>query len=332
MRELSPPPAATIERRKDTGEVGAVTFGMPNRDPANLLRNIGSSVELLIQRPAILLQACGVSSRRMAVKNILLLVHDDAGQEARVQVALDLTRAMSGHLNCLDAVQMPVMVDSYAGTGLSILLEEEQDRESENKARTQPRLTAEGISWSWTDATGDLADCVVEAARTADVIVLNRSLDAFPAPDMRHVATEVLKRSRALVVAVSDNIRAFNAAGKAMIAWDGSERAMAAVQRAVPLVSLASEVKLLQVGKIGEYAIPAEDAATYLSRHGINAEVQLAPEPDSIAVAIRQEADRFGAAYLVMGAYSHRPAREAIFGGVTRAMLSACSLPLVLGH
>ena len=62
------------------------------------------------------------------------------------------------------------------------------------------------------------------------------------------------------------------------------------------------------------------------------AEVQLAPEADSIAVAIRQEADRFGAAYLVMGAYNHRPAREAIFGGVTRAMLSACSLPLVLGH
>jgi nucleotide-binding universal stress UspA family protein len=91
-------------------------------------------------------------------------------------------------------------------------------------------------------------------------------------------------------------------------------------------------VKLLQVGKIGEYAIPAEDAATYLSRHGIAAEVQLAPEADSIAVAIRQEADRFGAAYLVMGAYNHRPAREAIFGGVTRAMLSACSLPLVLGH
>jgi nucleotide-binding universal stress UspA family protein len=268
----------------------------------------------------------------MAVKNILLLVHDDAGQEARLQVALDLTRALSGHLNCLDAVQMPVMVDSYAGTGLSILLEEEQDRESENKARTQPRLATEGISWSWTDATGDLADCVVDAARTADVIVLNRSLDAFPAPDMRYVATEVLKHSRALVVAVSDSIRAFDAAGKALIAWDGSERAMATVQRAVPLLSLASDVKLLQVGKIGEYAIPAEDAATYLSRHGIAAEVQLAPEADSIAVAIRQEADRFGAAYLVMGAYNHRPAREAIFGGVTRAMLSACSLPLVLGH
>lgn len=266
------------------------------------------------------------------MKNILLLVHDDAGQEARLQVALDLTRALSGHLNCLDAVQMPVMVDSYAGTGLSILLEEEQDRESENRAKTQPRLASEGVSWSWADATGDLAECVVDAARTADVIVLNRSLDAFPAPDMRYVTTEVLKHSRALVVAVADSCRHFDAAGKALIAWDGSERAMATVQRAVPMIALASDVKLLQVGDISDYAIPVEDAATYLSRHGINAEVQLAPAADSLAVAIRSEADRHGAAYLVMGAYSRRPVREAIFGGVTRAMLSACSLPLVLGH
>ena len=56
------------------------------------------------------------------------------------------------------------------------------------------------------------------------------------------------------------------------------------------------------------------------------------PPADSIAVAIRMEAERVGAAYLVMGAYSHGPIREALFGGVTRAMLSACSLPLVLGH
>lgn len=266
------------------------------------------------------------------MKNILLLIHDDAGQEARLQTALDLTRALSGHLNCVDAVQMPVMVDSYAGSAMSMLLEEERTRESENKAKTQPRLVAEGVSWSWSDVTGDLARCVIDAARTADIVVLNRSLDSAPGPDMRYVATEVLRHSRALVVAVADSCRGFDASGKALIAWDGSERAMATMQRAVPMLTLASEVKILQVGETGAYSIPAEDAAIYLSRHDINAEVQLAPAADSIAVAIRSEADRFGAAYLLMGAYSHRPLQEAIFGGVTRAMLSACSLPLVLGH
>jgi hypothetical protein len=35
------------------------------------------------------------------MKNVLLLVHDDPGQEARVQAALDVVRAIEGHLICL---------------------------------------------------------------------------------------------------------------------------------------------------------------------------------------------------------------------------------------
>jgi hypothetical protein len=36
------------------------------------------------------------------MKSIRLLVHDDEGQEARFQTALDLTRALAGHLTCID--------------------------------------------------------------------------------------------------------------------------------------------------------------------------------------------------------------------------------------
>jgi hypothetical protein len=42
------------------------------------------------------------------MKNILLLVHDDVGQEARLQVALDVTRALTGHLESLDVAQTSV--------------------------------------------------------------------------------------------------------------------------------------------------------------------------------------------------------------------------------
>jgi nucleotide-binding universal stress UspA family protein len=266
------------------------------------------------------------------MKNILLLVHDDAGQEARLQAALDLTRALSGHLSCIDAVEMPVVVDGLAGNGMAILLADERERAADNRAAVEPRLAREGVSWSWTEATGHLARCIAEASKTADLIVLNRQLDTVSAPDMRHMAAEVLMQSRALVVAVSDSCRGFKAGGKALVAWDGSERVMSALQRAVPLLALAGDVKILQVGQLNDDALSLEEAATYLSRHGIHAEAQIAPEADSIAMAIRAEAERFGADYLVMGAYSHSRIREALFGGVTRAMLTACSLPLVLGH
>ena len=89
---------------------------------------------------------------------------------------------------------------------------------------------------------------------------------------------------------------------------------------------------VFQAGPLPEGAVAAEEACAYLSRHGIKAEVEKAPGADSIAVAIRMAAERFGAAYLVMGAFKRGALKEALFGGVARAMLSACTLPLVMGH
>jgi nucleotide-binding universal stress UspA family protein len=266
------------------------------------------------------------------LKNIVLLLHDDVGQDARLQAALDLSRALSGHLTCVDAVQMPIIAGSWDGTTTTILLDEEIKRESRNKARMMPRLRAEAVSWSWVDVTGDLAGCLLSAAKTADLIVLNRSLDACPIPDMRHVATDVLKKSRALIVAVSDSCAGFNAAGHALVAWDGSDRAIATIQRGVPLLALANRVSITQVGDIDEEAIAADDAATYLSRHGIEAGVKHLAQLDGIADAICREAQRIHATYVMMGAYGHRPIQEAVFGGVTRTMLGTSAIPLVLGH
>lgn len=49
------------------------------------------------------------------MKNVLLLVHDDKEQEARLRVALDVTRALSGHLTCVDVFTPPIIVSDYTG-------------------------------------------------------------------------------------------------------------------------------------------------------------------------------------------------------------------------
>ncbi|MBN8848855.1 MULTISPECIES: universal stress protein [unclassified Sphingomonas] len=266
------------------------------------------------------------------MKNILLLVHDDAGQESRLQAALDLTRALDGHLECLSALPLPMVVGPAGGDGVVMMVAEERAEEAAHKARIEPRLAAEGVNWSWVESSGYLPTCLFDAARIADLVVLNRRLERSDPIDMRYFATNVLSHTRALVVAVADTCEGFEAAGKALIAWDGSERAMATVQRAVPLLALAEAVKVVQVGDLDSSAIPMEDLATYLSRHGIRAEIESIADEGSIAVSVRLAAEKFGASYIVMGAYGHHPMREALFGGVTRAMLTACSLPMVLGH
>lgn len=265
------------------------------------------------------------------MKNILLLVHDDSGQDARLQAALDLTRAVGGHLTCLDVVEVPMMVDTFGGGGEMVLLHDARAREAEHKARVKARLAQEDVSWSFLDGCGDIAACVIEAAGTADAVVLNRKLDSFPAPDMRGIASDVLIGTDALILAVADDCPRFDATARALIAWDGSTPAMNAIQRAMPLLSLAADLKLVQVGA-RDAGIPVEDAAAYISRHGRTVEVEMVAKDGPVARTLQACADDWRAGWLVMGAYKHRPTTEALFGGVTRTMLSAARLPLLLAH
>lgn len=46
-----------------------------------------------------------------------------------------MTRAVSGHLTCLDVTMVPLLVeDYYSGAGAAMLLADERNREAENQA------------------------------------------------------------------------------------------------------------------------------------------------------------------------------------------------------
>ena len=264
------------------------------------------------------------------MKNVLLLVHDDAGQDARFKAALDLTRALSGHLECLDVTMLPVIDD---GIGEMLLLQSERAREYANKARLEQLLEgATDLDWGWEDATGPLADCVRRAAALADLIVLNRKLDSFPYPDMREIATEVVLKAGKPVVAVPDGASGFPVSGRALVAWDGSARAAAALQAAVPLLQLAGSVVILEIDD-GSVITKAEEAAAYLATYGIKARVvrdfaltKSTSEVLLVGISV-QRAD-----YVVMGAFSRTRGSEAIFGGCSRAMLTKSPVPVFMAH
>lgn len=267
------------------------------------------------------------------MKNILLLVHDDVGEEARFQAALDLTRALDGHLTCVDVVPLPVMVgDFYSGTSEALLLADNRQRETAHRARIEARLANEAVSWDWKEFTGDLALSMVAASDLADLIVVNRRLDEYPYPDMRGVASSILTRSQTPLVAVPDKCRGFDAAGRALIAWDGSEQVAATMRASVPLLKLAASVQLFEVEE-GSSDTSVREAAAYLSRHGIHPTIRrMRLHNHRVDAVLRRGCDDLGAAYCLMGAFGSSPLTEAIFGGVTRAMLSTSKIPLVLGH
>jgi nucleotide-binding universal stress UspA family protein len=266
------------------------------------------------------------------MKNVLLLVHDDTGQEARLQGALDLTRALSGHLDCVDVTPLPLMADPLWSAGSASIIYDETDREAANACRVQERLAGEDVPWGWNALRGDFPDCLAGALHAADLVVLNRTLDALPAPDMRTIIGNLLSDNEVLVVAVPADAKGFAATGSALIAWDGSATVMRTVQRAIPLLTLAASVTIVQVGDLPGGAIAADEAARYLARHGIKPNIDRLPASRTVATEISRSAGRLGSSYCLMGAYGHGRLREALFGGVTQELLGSTGLPLVLGH
>jgi nucleotide-binding universal stress UspA family protein len=118
----------------------------------------------------------------------------------------------------------------------------------------------------------------------------------------------------------------------ALIEWDGSDEAMHAMQRALPLLKLASLIRIFQAGPVREGGISAQEAAAYLSRHGINADVEIAADSKDAAAEICDAAERMGAGYCVMGAFGHSRLRESLLGGASRDLLTAAPLPLMMAH
>ena len=268
------------------------------------------------------------------MKNILVLAHDDAGQESRIQVALDLTRAVGGHLICLDVVEFPVMGgnDLVFEPGQSILLEDERAREAANRTRLSERLAREDVPWEIRETTGNLADSIIENSGLADLIVVNRQLDDVFAPAMRSVASTIVLEAHKSVVAVPGDCSRFDAFGDALLAWDGSVSAMTALTETLPLLALARSVAVYEVDD-PDCVASAEEASAYLSRHEIAATVhRVKPAGVSTADTILSALALNKSAYCVMGAYGHSRLRESLFGGTTREMLERCPVPLIIAH
>ena len=265
------------------------------------------------------------------MKNILVLVHDDAGQEARVQVALDIARALDGHLTCLDVAVPAAVVADMEGAAVVLALDE-RGAEAQNRARLEPRIRGEQVPYSWIDAQGYLGPMIRQAAGLTDVIVLNRDLDDPAFPDMYGLAGEVLIETGRPIVAVPRDTRGFDVAGHVLVAWDGSPQADAALRAAVPLLQLAARVTLIEIDD-GSLAVPVADAAAYLSRHGVHAVVrQERATFDLPSTIILDAIDALKPAYLVMGGFGHSRFVEAALGGVTKRLLHECRVPIFLAR
>jgi nucleotide-binding universal stress UspA family protein len=269
--------------------------------------------------------------RKLPMKTILLHIHYDTGMEARFQAALSLTRDQDAHLTCIQAIPTPHVPWEIAASAstIELLIEAVEEPARSQRAALEPRLASEMVKWDWCVRTGDAVRELLNQSMLADVIIVG-SGSGEEAPALR-VAGAVAVHAPIPVLAIPIAAKGFDPSGPMVVAWNGSSEAANALRHGLPLLSRAASVHLVAIDE-ANLAISSADAATYLSRHGIQGQVQERRAEPSIAESLEAAAREIGAACIVMGAYGHSRMRELTFGGVTRHMLQNSPIPLLLSH
>lgn len=269
------------------------------------------------------------------MKSIMLHAGSDTGFESRLQVALDLTRRFNGHLSLIlpRPPQDYVAFDMFGGAHfISEAFDAAEKERAKMQARIDERLKVESLPWDWQIFDGTTADALVNAARLGDIMVMSLDMTSTGAPGHgRALVSDVVTASRTPVLAVPVGCKSLSF-DRAMVAYDGGFEAANALRAALPLLATSAAVRIAEV-EVAPDEFPVTDAASYLSRHGVSAEIAVAAKGDvSVEERLLAEVMAWRPDVLIMGAYGHGRWRETLFGGVTRFLLGEIGVPVLLAH
>jgi len=271
------------------------------------------------------------------MKSILLHINDDEGLEARIQATLDLARAFDGHITCLQAVTYEIFAPGdFYGSAMAAAMPVIKEHAETLRRKIEKDLSNEDVSWEWIFQYGMAESCLLEKSAINDVIVIGPNDIGETRSRPSRMASDLLLNSRTPVMVVPKSQTALDCNAAALVAWNGSTEACAALRAAVPLLSRASKVFLATVEekKANEsYDLPPVEGAEYLSRYGIQSEIVELPIGDSSVVEILMlAAETRRCSYLVMGAYGYPRLAEILLGGVTRKALTDPQIPIFMVH
>jgi nucleotide-binding universal stress UspA family protein len=288
----------------------------------------------------------------MAIRKLLLPLTGTAAGEAALSTCLMIARLWNAHVTALHVRVDSRDVAPLAGEGLSGAMIEEMmsatEKESNERAHavrsmfdsfvarhdvavSEARPGADFATASFASVTGREEDLVAQQARLADLTVV-------PHPD----AGEDVSSSDALHAVLFDSGRpvlispqtAPTTIGTRMcLGWNGTAESASAVYAALPWLQRADAVRILSAQGYQRRGPAAADLAAYLALHDVRADIVMFQSVgNSVGAGLLAAARDFGCDLLAMGAYSHSRLRQLILGGVTRHVLEAAKLPVMMNR
>lgn len=276
----------------------------------------------------------------MSYKTILVHLDHQPRCAERLGLACSLADEFDAHVVGLFAPGSP-RVPSYALAEGGPLLRELLDKrnaeilgEAERSFRDVARRNGDRAEWR--SSQSEPAAAVRLSARYADLVVAGQP-EAGDEGDLRGLADELVFSAGRPVLFVPYAGRFPRLGKRVLVAWDAGREAARAVTDALPLLQRAEAVELCafdpEKGRRDHGEQPGADAGLYLARHGVKVTVaRQSGAGYDVGSQILSRAADVAADLIVMGAYGHARVREMVLGGVTRTMLEAMTVPVLMSH
>jgi nucleotide-binding universal stress UspA family protein len=191
------------------------------------------------------------------------------------------------------------------------------------------RISAEGVEVTGRLRIGDLVETLREAEADADLVIVGKRGEAADFASM-HLGSNLERAVRSSTKPVLVASRAFQPVKKLLVAFDGGQSALKAVDHIARSELFAGlSIHLLTVGSETTEAKRAiEGAAALLKGAGYEVTHEIVQGQPETQIAERAEAHDFD--LLIMGAYGHSRIRNLFIGSTTTEMIRACKVPVLL--
>ena len=190
------------------------------------------------------------------------------------------------------------------------------------------------VEWRSAQLYAYLAGYLADEARCADLVLTGLASGDF-LDASRNVNTGELimlaGRPVLIVPAAASTLKL----DRVLVGWKDTREARRAVADALPLLKLATQVKVVEIAREEDLAAAGQhvaDVVAWLKRHRIEAEGKALLSTGDDATALYASGQDQGADVVVAGAYGHSRLREWALGGVTRDLLLSANRCSFLSH
>jgi len=194
----------------------------------------------------------------------------------------------------------------------------DQWRAAHSVADAEAGGTGTGPSALWRETRGAPQRAIARHGRLSDLIVFGRAVDAASGQSRAELEAALFDCGRPVLL-VPRGSGAINL-GTVMVAWNASLEAARTIGLVMPILAAASRIIVVTAAEGDIAASESEATAQTIEPGGALGERFL-------GAARNAQADLF-----VMGAFTRSRMRQLIFGGVTRHMLEAADLPVLMSR